>query len=287
MRRVLCLSAVLAAACESGPRLVRAAPAQVRDAAAIRVVTFNLYNRPWKRAQRLRTQAAVLRRLDPDVVGLQELATGALLSGEPASRFASELDLGGVRAWHEQNLGLFRTGVGLLSRYPLREVEYREFDRAPFWDAKGFLSAVVDTPRGSFAVISVHVASTDDLRTQQSELDQLAAQVRMLAAQRPVLLLGDFNLQPADAPLSRFIAGLGADSLYAHIADLHPSWNESFEDDCGAPGGQLIDHVLTVPGPRAILRFRGGRIVVPPDTPHPSDHCPVTADLELVPLNAR
>ena len=42
-------------------------------------------------------------------------------------------------------------------------------------------------------------------------------------------------------------------------------------------------HVLLVPGPVSRLRFRGGRIVAPLTDPHPYDHCPVVAELELVP----
>jgi endonuclease/exonuclease/phosphatase family metal-dependent hydrolase len=280
MRRVRCASLLLAlCACESGPQVLRTTTDAGAPRRSIRVVTFNLYNRPWKRSDRLRTQLSTLRSLQPDLVALQEVATGVFLPGDPVAVLSAGLDLGGLRAWHEQNLGLFRTGLGLLSAWPAREVAYHAFARSPFWDEKGFLSATVDTPLGAIAVVNVHLASTRDAAMQRSELDEVAAQVRALAARSPVLVLGDFNLEPA--ALARFVENTGADSLYAHIAEVYPTWNDSFERDCSEPGGELIDHLFVVPGPAAKLRFRGGRIVVPHDAPHPSDHCPVAAELDL------
>jgi endonuclease/exonuclease/phosphatase family metal-dependent hydrolase len=273
----------LAAACDPATMAVRGARRAGSSRSFLRVVTFNVYNRPWERKGRLRTQLAVLRDLDADVIALQEVATGALLSGEPAGFLAEELDLGAVRAWHEQNLGLFRTGLALLARYPVEEARYHEFAEHPFWDAKGYLSASVRTPLGPLTVVDVHLASTGDARIRQSELAELERGVRALSAQGPVLLLGDFNSEPGDPDLKHFIEAVGADSLYAHLpaAEILPTWNDSLDRDCSSAGGQTLDHVLAVPGARGGLHIRGGRIVVSPLRPRPSDHCPVVAEVEL------
>ena len=283
MRPVLIASLALAVACESGPQPVRASPEGPGPERVLRAVTFNLYNRPWKREARLRAQVETLAPLSPDLVALQEVARGPLLAGDPAERLAHGLGLGGVRAWHEQNLGVFRTGLALLSRWPLRDVAYREFARSPFWDAKGFLTATLRMGGAEIAVVDVHLASTGDAEIHRSELDELAAHVAGLSRRLPVLLLGDFNLRQGDADLDRFVRRLGADAAGV----TGPTWNESYLDDCDAPGGEQIDHVLSIPGPSMKLEFRSARIVVPRTDPHPSDHCPVVADLALVPSPPR
>lgn len=279
MPRVLIASVLLVLSCEPGPKMVREAPAPGGPRKALRVVTFNLYNRPWQRQARMRAQVETLAPLAPDLVALQEVAHGAFLAGDPAELLATELGLGGARVWHEQNLGLFRTGLGLLSRWPLRDVTYREFARSPFWDAKGFLAATVQTAAGELAVIDVHLAS-GDREIRASELEELELHARRLAKRAPVLVLGDFNAEPEE--LGRFVRRLGAETLPLG----GPTWNESYEDDCGAAGGEQIDHLLLIPGPASRLRFLGGGVVAPRTDPHPSDHCPVAADLELVPLGS-
>jgi endonuclease/exonuclease/phosphatase family metal-dependent hydrolase len=97
----------------------------------------------------------------------------------------------------------------------------------------------------------------------------------------PVLVLGDFN-EPASTPLFQgFIQALGAQSLY----DSHPprdgreSWAGGYGDACDDRDAELLDYILLIPQAGApALGFVDGAIVQP-ESPYPSDHCPVWAEL--------
>jgi endonuclease/exonuclease/phosphatase family metal-dependent hydrolase len=249
----------------------------------IRVVTFNVFNRPWKRSARIGAQLETLRSLDPDLVALQEVATGWILPGDPIEPLAGPLGLHAVRYWHEENFGIFRTGIAVLSRFELERAEYREFRKHQFWDAKGYLSLTARTPYGPLTVVNLHMASTDDRGIKASEFGELEEYVRGLSAESPVLVLGDFNTERGDPQLESFVRSLGAQSLYSTLpaSSLSSTWNDWFDGDCNAQGGPPIDHILLVPPRRGPgrLSFASGRIVIPPMRPMPSDHCPVFAEI--------
>jgi endonuclease/exonuclease/phosphatase family metal-dependent hydrolase len=272
-------------ACAPVPRMPSRITAGPHPRRFLRVVTFNLYNPPVERRARFSTQLETLRRIDADVVALQEVATGIHLRGEPASFLAEGLGFGGVRFWQQENQGLFRTGLGLLSRFPISQAQYHAFDESILFDPKGYVSATLTLPDGPLTIVCLHLASTEDRRIMASQLHQLARGLDALAASGPVLVLGDFNTEPADPLFVELVANLRADTLWDHLPPdaIHPTWNESLEADCSRDGGERIDHVLIVPGKRSDRRWRfvGGRVVTPRIIPHPSDHCAVVADLFL------
>jgi endonuclease/exonuclease/phosphatase family metal-dependent hydrolase len=186
-----------------------------------------------------------------------------------------------ARHWHETNWGVFRTGVALLSRFPIAESEYHEFGRHQFWDYKGYLRARVLTPAGPLTVYSVHLASTEDAEIKGSELAELSSDIRERAKQGPVLILGDFNEDVRSRLLNEFIASVSARSLYTLLPQPESTgtWTPWYWDRCDSTAGQTLDHVLLV---GSQLAFAGGRIVLPELKPHPSDHCPVAADVRLM-----
>jgi endonuclease/exonuclease/phosphatase family metal-dependent hydrolase len=276
------VAVLCAVACSSVPERFPGDSGAARE--HLRIVTFNLFHERVDRAARLQKQLALLRDLDADVVALQELATGLWLPGDPLELFTSALKLAGVRCWHQQNLGLFRTGLGLMARYAIREPDYHEFADHRFLDPKGYMSAAVQTAKGPLLVVNVHMASTDDPAIKESEFDELERYVRGLTTQGPVLVAGDFNTEPQDGRFAQFLEALGADSIYRHLSRVHPTWNEWDVGDCSKEGGDAIDHILLVPGAGNSLRFHGGAIVVPRSSPSPSDHCPVMADLSIEPV---
>jgi len=97
---------------------------------------------------------------------------------------------------------------------------------------------------------------------QRSELDEVAgAGARGF---RQIERCWCWVTSPRARGAGRFTRAHGADSLYAHIAEVYPTWNDSFERDCSESGGELIDHVLTVPGRRKAPLSRR-RIVVSHD----------------------
>ena len=82
----------------------------------------------------------------------------------------------------------------------------------------------------------------------------------------------------------------GVANLYdgwKNIAQMR-TWTPDYRDSCGSgsdPAAQLIDYFFrTLPASQPAtdrLAFSGGRIVLPGRPPHPSDHCPVVAEISF------
>jgi endonuclease/exonuclease/phosphatase family metal-dependent hydrolase len=266
------------------------AAAPARADLAIKAVTFNIYNRPWERAARLDNLTDALRRLDADVVCLEEVSTGWILPGDPAARLSQDLHMELSRYWHEENLGVFRTGIAVLSKFPILSSEYHEFARHDFWDAKGYMLVRLRLPDGkTLQLICLHMASTSNAEVRSSEWRELAGFAQGLRAQGPVLIGGDFNTEPTDPALREFVVRTGVSSLYDGWKGIERmrTWTPDYRDSCERgtdPASQLIDYFFALPGSGTAsggLRFTGGRIVSPGRPPHPSDHCAVEADVSI------
>jgi endonuclease/exonuclease/phosphatase family metal-dependent hydrolase len=266
----------------------------------IKAVTFNLYNRPWQRQARLANAATTLRAIDADIVLLQEVAQGWILpGGDPARQLAEALRMRYVRHWHEKNLGIFSTGLAILSRFPILSAEYRKFERHSFLDPKGYLLVMLELPGGlKLQLINLHMASTSDDSIRESEWAELSGFVETIRERGPVLIGGDFNTASEHPALKAFVGRHKARSLYEleSFKDLSrwrtwtPSYREAIDEGAFGPGSQLIDYFFAVPGKTSgtapaggsdPLQFTGGRIVLPSLVPRPSDHLPVTAEIVL------
>ena len=165
-------------------------------------------------------------------------------------------------------------GVGLVSRYPVREWRSTTFDAAPFSlpllvpaqprprllripdEPRAALAAVVESPQGPVTVATAHLSFVPGYNVRQLR----AMRTWLADLPRPVLLLGDFNL-PGKLP-----AWLtGWDSLLQ--APTYPSTRPRVQ----------FDHVLAdglTPGQVAAAVGQVHCLGV-------SDHAAVTVDLDL------
>src|SRR5690242_5666758 len=172
----------------------------------MRVVTWNLWWRfgPW--AERLKAVLAVLRELQPDVVGLQEVwcAGGENL----AEWLAGELGLHWAWAaspaperW-QRRIGETGVEIGnaVLSRWP---VVRQEVLRLPvpeeLDDGRIALHARLDAPGHQVPFFTVHLSSP--LHASAVRRTQVAALAEFVAAHRggtafPPVVTGDFNAPP-------------------------------------------------------------------------------------------
>lgn len=150
---------------------------------------------PWvlkDRPKNLSRVAAAIRSVDPDVVGLQEV-----LGEAQVRELATALNLNYAYVAHaDTRPGWW--GVALLSKY--RIVDVRGVHISPPPAARRMLVAKVSLGGRTTAFASVHV---DDRTTEQS-LREVWRAVDKIAA--PLVLMGDFNVTPADRSLAQFRA---------------------------------------------------------------------------------
>ena len=233
---VLLLAASLARAAETPPK-------------TIKVLTFNAAGIPLvhpRLAKRLHGSGRAIADGGSDIAGLQELwrdkdsAALAAASGLPhAARFRRRV--------------AFRTGLTILSRWPIVLTEERAFTavrpslrhlaQGEAVAGKGFLLARVATPWGELDVYDAHTLAaygeTKYRMLRLTELFELAEGVLELSGARPFVILGDLNSGHGDREYDLFLDLLGLSDPCA------PEGTEV----CGDPRRpKRIDHVL-VPGP--------------------------------------
>lgn len=203
-RARICLLAVCmsAAAC-AGPRSTND-DARPRE---LRVLVYNVHaGKDAAGADNLDRVAALVHRVDADVVLLQELDRGTRRSGgvdqpaELARRAARNVAFG--RSLHYQG-GEY--GIGLLSRWPISDhvvtplpVQPPQQRAGGAYEPRVALSAVIETPWGRLGVVNTHLdASGQDGYRRQEFPTVLAIADTLRQRGLPVLVGGDLNTEPS------------------------------------------------------------------------------------------
>ena len=295
----LLLAMMLSGGCRKKPPLTapRAIPVRGDGALELRLTTFNIRNEgnrdPNERAWSNRTSGAVrlIRKLDPDVLGMQELSHGQaadLWASLPEYEFFGRARENGERKG--EYAGIFyradrfspggEGGTFWLSGTPEKPGSAtwgNSYPRVATW------LRLVDRASGrGFYVFNTHL----DHRHQGSREEAAVLIAKRIEGRRnatePVILLGDFNAEltnPALAYLSGR-AGTVAGSqrqwkspLTETYQSLHPGGKAPKTlHFWGTREGWKVDHILVSKGARVL------DAAVAPDTlPFSSDHFPVTA----------
>ncbi len=216
----------------------------------------------------IRQAAETLEQLDADVVGLQEADAVSRWSGgfDHVIAIADAAGYGcRVHGLHAQSR-FFQYGTAILSRFAFEKAAIHHFAPTPPAQRKGFVAAQVawnpagllEVPR-FVTVASVHL----DFSSAANRASQLAEMEQALAVfPRPLVLLGDFNLewQDEDGLLRRF-----ADAL-----DL-VAFQPDSEDFATYGSDKRLDWIL-ISSDLAFMEYR----VIEDDI---SDHLPVWAQL--------
>jgi endonuclease/exonuclease/phosphatase family metal-dependent hydrolase len=253
----------------------------------LRLLTYNIAHgrglRPFQGLQtkrsmqaHLRRIAALLTRLDADVVALQEI--------DQDSRWAGNFDhleylrehAGYPFALHgvtTRRAGLFNLcyGNAFLSRHPLEEGEAVAFGRRTVGE-KGFLFAEITVGGQRVPLINLHL----HYRSRAARLRQVGEVFRYLEKRHnarapfwsvPPLVCGDFN---TSGKASDAAAGLRAELAHFAVYALHPENGRTFPSPLPT---RALDFVL-VPAGLTVTRCEVVRSWL-------SDHRPVLAEVEL------
>lgn len=158
----------------------------------MRVATYNIHGAVgFDRRRRPERIVEVIRSLDADIVGLQEVE-----GRRSRSRVDQAQHIGDALDYHLVAGPLLLEGMGgygnaLLSRHPVLEVERRVYQR-PGSQTRGLLDTVVAHPLlGRLRVIVTHLEVRDHRirSTQLRELEHLLAD----GEEGPAVLMGDLN----------------------------------------------------------------------------------------------
>lgn len=201
-RRWLQATALLCTAGQGGlfVRSFAGAQAVVAPQKTLRVLCYNIHHGEGTDAQvNLPRQAEVIRRVQPDLVALQEVddrteRTGRVdQTGELArltglqGRFARQIDYEGGRY-----------GQAILSRAPLSDISVHWLPGMPPREQRiaAAVDVTVDGQPLTFVTTHLHHQNGEFREQQAARLNTLFAD-----AQHPVILAGDLNAEPDSRPL--------------------------------------------------------------------------------------
>jgi endonuclease/exonuclease/phosphatase family metal-dependent hydrolase len=266
----------------------------VAGASPLRIVTVNMLHGGMTLrtgdGQRLEERLALtigeLRRLDADVIGLQEASDGPG-RGDAAAAVAAALGcdhvrapaayrwIGRLAAWRRFRRGPDRARLPILSTATIHVPSCGE------WYGRTAICAVLTAPGGP----SRSAPRTSRVARASS---QLATALLARRGDHPLVLAGDLNATPRTAGVRGLVARLGfVDAFHA----MHPG-DSGFTvwQPVRAPERAVrrrVDYVLAAPGARPV-RVLSSRVVL--DVPGrggdgeplwPSDHYGVVAEVEV------
>lgn len=245
-----------------------------------------------------------LRRVKPDIVGLQEIDYGGARVAHVHQLDTLAARLGYPAAaqavnWDERylpfpygrpavNFGRTVSGQAVLSRFSIRRHVRNVLPRPPqpFYREAFYLdrlaqAAVVDLGGASLVVINVHLEAFH-MGTREEQARLVNGFYRRLADHDvPVLLLGDFNSRLRRAGVASRDSTL---RILLDDTDLRPATTAPLGDTAHATypadaPARRIDYIFY--SPRFFKSAEAQRWCGLPNPP--SDHCAVTATLRLVP----
>jgi len=227
----------------------------------VRVMTYNLHNGfNTEGYLDLETLATIIEQGDADIVALQEVSRGWLISGRVDMLFwlSQRLDMPYVSGPTADPLW----GNAILSRYPI--IEYNNYELPPrdLFILRGYTEAIIDIGGHNLRIIASHfhhLEEDSDIRKQQA-----SAILDFWQGSDNTIILGDFNAE-ADSPEMTILFKAG---LLDAAALIKPPNNYTFRSD---DLYQRIDYILLSPDLLAKQAF------IPQS--QASDHLAVIADI--------
>lgn len=253
----------------------------------LRVLTLNTWNREGPYSERLPLLRAWIRRLEPDLIGFQEVERDQVAELLEGFEYRSE--------W----AGHGASGVAVASRWPIVECASSDLPGTDASSVGGIvLGCRVEAPFGTvpFANATTYFPMLHEGWKRERQMPSLAQAARRLRTREgfPVVLVGDFNAEPETTEI-RYLKGLQAlDGGSAYFCD---AWERAGDGSDGATWTQRnpysakwglhdrrIDYVFVgVPGVCGPGAVRSCRVVCdrPVGGVWPSDHLGVLAELSV------
>lgn len=281
------------------------------DPAPLPVLTYNLlHDGPWSGfvengthlEERLEMTIQELRRLQPDVIALQE-ASHSRRHGNVAQRIADALGyqmvfgpaterIFGIRPLDQLIISAlgFKEGPAILSRYPIVASEIYDLPRCRYrLDPRILLRAEIDTPDGSVQAFSAHTSKGDEC-----QLQRVGELFREHRGNGRAILMGDLNTGEHSQVLTGWQKEPGFIDVF-RAANPGVSGGTVWQDiHVERPtADRRVDFIFLLDsktGNRSVVRSSHLAFERPGRLPNgavlwPSDHRGVLADIEFLPTD--
>jgi endonuclease/exonuclease/phosphatase family metal-dependent hydrolase len=210
-----------------------------------------------------------LKKLDADVIGLQEASRG-WRRGDVARRLAEALGHehvfvgatrrlfgGGLLGFLSSAFLGFDEGPAVLSRYPITATKHWLIDRCDRFYRRVLLCADICTPWGALRACSTHLSGSE------CHAASVNARLREDVTDMPVVLMGDLNATE-DSPALGFLRTRGGFLDTFRVANPGVA---GYTDDQAlgaehATAFERVDYVLVAPGSSRTDRVLSSRIVL-------------------------
>lgn len=274
----------------------------------LKILTLNIWHDqgPW--SERARLIRRWIERLEPDLIGFQEV-----LVGEGIDQVQELLGDSGYFTRYGSAMTLpdrthLQFGNAIASRWPIAEAkEVRLPDRGD-WERRAALCVTVDSPYGAIGLTCTHLHwqfNHGSVREKQVALVAESAWKSRPEDGFPPIVLGDFNAEP-DSDEIRYMTGLH--SMGGKSVAFLDAWQVAGDHGLAGEAGQgvtwsnrnryarveweprrRIDYIFVgLPGRKGIGAIESCRVVcdVEQDGVWPTDHFGVFAELrtEIAPV---
>ncbi len=273
MASLICSSIALAGCQTTGNLRTAEAPPPISADNPLTVMSFNIrlgigprglgdiYRMNW--GQNLDQVIAAIGSVNPDVVGLQEVA-----GIDQIRKLATALDMNYAFEYHDT--GSNRPpwwGVGILSKYSIRHARGVQISSGR-GNTKHIVTAIVDAGQQDLMFVSIH---KDKDLVDGTSITNILANVEN--ATMPVVLIGDLNITPSDPRLERI------KERFVDTATVENSENAKQARTLGTfhVGGRRIDYVFAQ---KAFFKVIDAGLV-PPEYRGASDHYAYFAKLAM------
>lgn len=230
-------------------------------AAGLRVATYNVHQgfdaAGVPAMQRISRE---LRSLDADVIALQEVGRGWDFLGGADLIAYLRASFPGYEVYFAPTMGRL-WGVGIMTRVPVTNVETYVFDAPRGTFRYGYAAAQID---GGTTVLSVHLTAGLEGNGGDARTEQINSLIARLAQTRNVIVAGDFNALPDEAPVHHMLAAGFRDAGFEAGLACMRTW------PADAPS-QRIDYVFV----RGSFKTGGGAV----RRTTASDHLPVVIEV--------
>lgn len=172
------------------------------DTTPITIMTYNMQQGSLDNGNRsYEQQLALLRRVNPDILGLQECDTARPSGGnvDAVRYFAESMGYGYMYYGPNTVAGTF--GTAILSRYPISNC--RTFFTYSDTDEIGTAACDIDIQGKTVLFLCCHPAGTDD--SMKAFVDAL---LKEQSSYEHIIALGDFNFRPTSTHYQRVISEL-------------------------------------------------------------------------------